>query len=238
MPLIGTQQLRYWTSEISHTADNYNFARTFNDYNEQVGCFGTAPIYQKHFLTRPVIAAEGKFDANNHDYVDLDIKMQDGKKLYFATKDVGEMPQSGITYTYCWGATEEGCFPWVPESYYDDKWLDAAHDVATQTWGEKWHVPSPEEWRLLVENCDYERKEANDSGYGVAGYFFYNKSDRNKYIFLPVEPKSNALMYWSSLKNGTDDAYVFTTEYGYLSYSYYADVSNRTEFAIRPVFVE
>lgn len=51
-------------------------------------------------------------------------------------------------------------------------------------------------------------------------------------------PKSNALMYWSSLKSSRDDAYVFTSEDGYLSYSSYADVSRRTEFAIRPAFVE
>ena len=45
-------------------------------------------------------------------------------------------------------------------------------------------------------------------------------------------------MYWSSLKSSRDDAYVFTSEDGYLSYSSYADVSRRTEFAIRPAFVE
>ena len=60
----------------------------------------------------------------------------------------------------------------------------------------------------------------------------------DKYIFLPVDPKSNALMYWSSLMSSSDDAYVFTSEDGYLSYSRYADVSRHTEFAIRPVFVE
>lgn len=38
--------------------------------------------------------------------------------------------------------------------------------------------------------------------------------------------------------NSRDDAYVFTSEDGHLSYSSYADVSRRTEFAIRPVFVE
>ena len=239
LPVTSNGQFWYWTSEIASTEENYNWARIFNVYNERPGCFGACTISDKAMLTRPVIAAEGVFDANNHEYVDLDIKMQDGRKLYFATMNIGETSPGGSrSHVYCWGATEEGCFPWVPESYYDGKWLDAAHDVATQTWGEKWHVPSPEEWRLLVESCDYERKEAHDSGYGVAGYFFYNKSDHSKFIFLPIDPRSNALMYWSSLMSSRDDAYVFTSEDGYLSYSSYADVSGRTEFAIRPVFVE
>lgn len=233
-----TDELEYWTSEIFGTRNKANYARKFNTYNGQPGCYGACAIEQKSVAIRPVIAAEGTFDANNHDYVDLDIMMQDGRKLYFATMNVGETSPAGYsTHTYCWGATTEGCFPWVPEGYYDDKWLDAAHDVATQTWGEKWHVPSPEEWGLLVEKCDYERKEAWESGYGVAGYFFYNKSDHLKYIFLPVEPMTNELMYWSSLMTGNDDAYVFTTEGGYVSYASYADVK-RAEFAIRPVFAE
>lgn len=76
--------------------------------------------------------------------------------------------------------------------------LDAAHDIATIKWGGDWHIPSPEEWNLLVEQCDYERKEADESGYEVAGYFFYNKSNRNNFIFLPVASWRNGLAYWSS----------------------------------------
>lgn len=233
-----SSQLQYWSSEIMGTGGNVNYVRYFTSNYDKVGCFGGATVENRGFAVRPVIAAEGSFEANGHDYVDLDIKMNNGKKLYFATMNVGETSPAGYeSYTYCWGATTEGCFPWVPESYYNDKWLDAAHDVATQTWGEKWHVPSPEEWRLLVENCDYERKEAYESEYGVAGYFFYNKSDRKKYIFLPVEPLTNELRYWSSLMSGSSDAYVLISQRGHVNYSSYASVA-RTEYAIRPVFVE
>lgn len=76
--------------------------------------------------------------------------------------------------------------------------LDAAHDIATIKWGGDWHIPSPEEWNLLVEQCAHERKEADESGYGVTGYFFYNKSNRNNFIFLPVSSELNGLAYWSS----------------------------------------
>ena len=233
-----SNQLQYWSSEIMGTYGNVNYVKYFSSYDDEPGCFGGASVENRGFAVRPVIAAEGAFEANGHDYVDLDIKMENGKKLYFATMNVGETSPLGYgSHTYCWGAITEGCIPWVPESYYNDKWLDAAHDVATQTWGEKWHVPSLEEWRLLTEKCDYERKEAKESGYGVAGYFFYNKSDHNKFIFLPVDPLSNELRYWSSLMSGRSDAYVFISKRGDVCYSDYASIAC-TEYAIRPVFVE
>ena len=115
--------------------------------------------------------------------------------------------------------------------------LDAAHDIATITWGEKWHIPSVEEWNLLVEKCDYERKEAEESGYGVAGYFFYNKSDRSKYIFLPVSTWSGELEYWTSEISGSSNARTFRSNNGYVGCMGTAGIES-TGFAVRPVFVE
>ena len=43
-------------------------------------------------------------DTLTKDYVDLGIEMSDGKKLYFATRNVGETSPGGIeTYFYRWG---------------------------------------------------------------------------------------------------------------------------------------
>ena len=83
------------------------------------------------------------------DYVDLGIEMSDGKKLYFATRNVGETSPGGIeTYYYQWGATVEGGPAWAPETSYNG-WpighkLDATHDIATIQWGGDWHIPTPE----------------------------------------------------------------------------------------------
>ena len=74
-------------------------------------------------------------DTLPHDYVDLGIEMSDGKKLYFATRNVGETSPGGIeTYFYRWGATVEGGPAWAPNTTYEG-WpaghkLDAAHDIA------------------------------------------------------------------------------------------------------------
>jgi hypothetical protein len=183
-------------------------------FDGEIGCIGMSGLSSSGFSVRPVIASSGEFDANGHEYVDLGLEMSDGKKLYFATMNVGETSPAGcLTKTYRWGATEDNGEEWKPESDSTESpeiRLDAAHDIATITWGEKWHVPSPEEWNLLIEKCDYERKEANESGYGVAGFFFYNKSDHSQSIFLPVSTWSGELAYWSSeLCGNSYSAYVF-----------------------------
>lgn len=177
------------------------------------------------------------------DYVDLGLEMSDGKKLYFATMNVGETSPGGIESSYYrWGTTEANGKAWEPpyEGWPIGHKLDAAHDIATITWGEKWHIPSVEEWNLLIEKCDYERKEADESGYGVAGYFFYNKSDHSKFIFLPVSTWDGELEYWTSEISepyyGMISAYIFSSYEG-RTYIATAGIEN-TGFAVRPVFVE
>ena len=232
--------LKYWTSEINESVS----ALTFRSFNGEVGCMGMAGITSTGFAVRPVIAAIGTFDANGHDYVDLGLEMSNGKKLYFATMNVGETSPGGIESSfYRWGTTEDNGAAWEPpyEGWPIGMRLDAAHDIATITWGEKWHIPSVEEWILLIEKCDYERKEADKSGYGVAGYFFYNKSDRNKFIFLPVSTWSGELEYWTSEisepYNGFVCAHTFSSYEGFVGCNGVAGIEN-TIFAVRPVFVE
>ena len=239
IPFTAWDVVMYWTSDILESLA----PGTFNTFGEYIGAFGEASS-NFELAIRPVIAASGTFDANGHDYVDLGIQTSDGKKLYFATMNVGETSPAGISAGYCWGATKERGEPWIYEP--DAVWpigtkQDAAHDIATIKWGEKWHTPSPEEWKLLVEKCDYERKEADKSGYDVAGYFFYNKKDHSKYIFLPVSLWSDELEYWTSVisepEEGICVAHTFNSYKGNVGCIDVAPLSSRG-YAVRPVFVE
>lgn len=239
---------KYWSSEIAEPLDGFIcVASSFSCFNGTMGCIGLSGIDSDGFAVRPVITAKGTFDANGHDYVDLDIQTSDGKKLYFATMNVGETSPAGFGKNrYRWGATVEDGECWAPDSYSEGGWpagkkLDAAHDIATITWGEKWHTPSREEWNLLVEKCDYERKEANESEYGVAGYCFYNKADHNKFIFLPVSTWSGELEYWTSEISepyeGITSAHTFNSYNGQIGCMGTAGLESSI-FAVRPVFVE
>ena len=94
-------------------------------------------------------------DTHPKDYVDLGLVMDDGRRLYFATRNVGETSPAGFgTNVYRWGAVIEGGAAWNPPSgeiWPKGKKLDAAHDIATITWGEKWHTPSIDEWTQLED---------------------------------------------------------------------------------------
>ena len=238
LPFAAWNEITYWSSEIDWGA------RTLIADREYIGTGSTTSL-NNQLAVRPVIAASGTFNANGREYVDLGIETSDGKKLYFATMNVGETSPGGISAVYQWGATEKDGAAWMPEikntSWPVGKKLDAAHDISTITWGEKWHTPSVKEWNLLVEKCDYERKEANESGYDVAGYFFYNKKDHSKFIFLPVSLWSDELEYWTSETgeplNGSSAAYTFHSSNGKVSCTSTADINSRG-FAVRPVFVE
>ena len=244
MPVsLYDDELMYWSSEIKYSSGTYSDAIYFASDNGTVGPFGWAGTGSTAFAVRPVIAAAGDFNANGHAYVDLGIEMSDGTKLYFATMNVGESNPGGYwSEIYRWGATENNGKQWIKYTGWPaGTKLDAAHDIATITWGEKWHTPSRKEWNLLLEKCDYERKGANESGYGVAGYFFYNKSDHDKFIFLPVSTWSNELEYWSSEISEPEDntcvAYIFESSGQMVSCKNTADIES-TQFAVRPVFVE
>ena len=232
--------LKYWTSEIYQSFDAY----TFRSVDGELGCLFSAGISSTGFVIRPVIVAAGTFNSNGHDYVDLDIETKDGKKLYFATMNMGETSPGGIeSFYYRWGATEAYGQAWDPYNGWPiGMKLDAVHDIATITWGAKWHTPSCEEWNLLVEKCDYERKEADESGYGVAGYFFYNRSDHRKFIFMPVSTWSGELEYWTSEigehSSGIICAYTFSSFEGNVGLLGSRAGIENTGFAVRPVFVE
>ena len=87
--------------------------------------------------------------------------------------------------------------------------LDSADDVARQKWGEKWRIPTAEEWTELVENCSWGWvKIAYGEGY-VEGFKVFSKKNGNS-IFLPVSgicmgvdaiESTKTGYYWSSSLN-------------------------------------
>ena len=70
------------------------------------------------------------------------------------------------------------------ETYALDKAtkLKPEHDAATANWGGSWRMPTIEEQRELLTECNWEWAEVN----GVSGYKVSSKSNSSNYIFLPA----------------------------------------------------
>lgn len=156
---------------------------------------------------------------NGHEYVDL------GLSVKWATCNVGATSPEEFGGNYAWGEIVEKDeyselnYKWndvtkTPKSKYasyyikkynndedygivDNKYvLESSDDVATQTWGEEWRMPTYEEWNELRESCKWSWVEMND----VWGYEIKSKINENV-IFLPVSNKDNIGHYWSSTLN-------------------------------------
>ncbi|MBP5420074.1 MAG: hypothetical protein J6Y72_09735 [Bacteroidales bacterium] len=88
--------------------------------------------------------------------------------------------------------------------YSDSAYLETQDDVATVTLGSDWHIPTPEDWRELVNNCTRVWCEIE----GVYGYKMIGPN--GNYIFLPaagwrsnngISCAGDAGIYWSSYIN-------------------------------------
>jgi len=69
----------------------------------------------------------------------------------------------------------------IPDLIYT---LEPMDDAATVAYGNKWRMPTEDEMRELIENCEIEKLEADNEEYGVAGYKFTGTNGNS--IFLPM----------------------------------------------------
>ena len=124
------------------------------------------------------------------------------------------------------------------------KWYDIAgtqYDVAHVQWGGSWVMPSLNQVKELLDNCDFTWWTTSD---GINGGLFSNKTN-GKSIFLPaagsrsgdddLSPFNTWGWYWSSTQNpyGSDEAYGLHihSPYGWTNYHRYCG------YSVRPVWV-
>lgn len=96
--------------------------------------------------------------------------------------------------------------------------IEPADDAAYQTLGDKWAIPSNEDWKELTENCNFAWQD-NYLGSGTKGYLVTSKTDDTKYIFLPASTGYYSLLkisliyygseYWTSTLNQSNPAYTY-----------------------------
>lgn len=139
-----------------------------------------------------------------HDYIDL------GLSVKWASCNIGGETPYDYGHRYAWGKTEqiislENYDRWGARSIIDGRTrLNPEEDVAHVTWQGRWRLPTMEEFRELIDNCQFELEENGD----VFGVRFTSSKRRfeGNSIFLRAsglfEIDDNGLyeygMYWAA----------------------------------------
>lgn len=187
--------------------------------------------------------------AYGHEYVDL------GLSVKWATMNVGANRPEEYGEYYAWGEIEtkdsytQANYKWWDadkqeytkylKDYYKAPTLEKEDDVAAVKWGGKWRIPTIQEFRELLANCESYYDVLN----GVTGYRFVSKINSNS-IFLPAagDALSNKYelhewgYYHSSTLSSRTDCYEMVYFWA-INYGYVDDITgNRFESnSVRPV---
>ena len=128
---------------------------------------------------------------NGHEYVDLGLP----SGLLWATCNVGASSPEQSGLYFAWGETVGYTADHVKsgERSFDDKSHKAKvisiifslkQDTANHYMGGKWRVPTKDEWRELLDNCDTDWTD-DYNGTRVAGRVFTSKINGNL-VFFPA----------------------------------------------------
>lgn len=154
-----------------------------------------------------------------------------GLSVLWADRNVGASSPEDYGKHYAWGETtakeeyswssyiyfndiDNSGFPWKTDGEFDDDCTPeeltyigediagTTHDVAHLQWGDKWMMPTTQQWNELLENCTWDITTKN----GCRGYVVTSKTNNNS-IFLPMAGfrcdtthycNNEAPFYWSS----------------------------------------
>lgn len=143
-------------------------------------------------------------EVNGHEYVDL------GLSVMWATCNIGAARKEENGDLFVWGLTNPMEESMEVGEYMNSKvggkykyngrprGLSSSDDAAVKQWGKDWRMPTEEEFKELIEDCDWEKTSIN----GIAGYKVINGEDENKWIFLP----GRVVRMWSSSLNRSENS--------------------------------
>lgn len=150
--------------------------------------------------------------AYGHEYVEL------GLSVKWATCNVGANKPEAYGDYFAWGETEtkatysKANYKWWDaeektytkyfKSLYGAPVLEKEDDVASVKWGGEWRMPTIQEFRELMDNCEHYYEEYN----GINGWRFVSKIN-GKSIFLPAagdyDPKLGSVNKFGSYATST-----------------------------------
>ena len=166
---------------------------------------------------------EQQSNENNRSYVDLGLP----SGVKWATYNIGATKPEELGNSYYWGETTTSL---VNNTMYvnvgDDISGNAKYDAARAQWGGDWRMPKYDDFKELVNECDWYGETYN----GVNGFRVYGPNGND--IFLPL------FSYWSSTSyqgnEPNDAAIIFSYDTENNTIGFYYTYRNRM-LPIRPV---
>ena len=195
-----------------------------NRLNEETIIQGKVSVVQK-----------GSGSHNGHEYIDL------GLSVKWATCNIGASKPEDFGGYYAWGETTTKIkyYQKYYKFYLRPGWhgpkykkytsddglirLELEDDAAYINWGDKWRMPTKDEFQELIDNCIWEKTTLN----GVVGLKITSKriGYTNNYIFLP-----SAGYYYEGKYDDYSDGGGFIS-YWTSSYAYSYKVDKSYEFS-------
>ena len=191
----------------------------------------------KHVIDGDTLNEDDLYTVVFYQSVDL------GLSVYWATCNVGATSPEDYGDYYAWGETEtKDTFNLSNSTWYQQDAEDISgteYDVAHVKWGGSWRMPTLDECKELVNDCEWLWTTLND----VKGYQVTGKNGNS--IFLPAAGYRNGTSryragsygyYWSSTPRGSNTQ-VANSLYFYSAYRF-TNWNDRNRYygqSVRPV---
>lgn len=186
---------------LLHNCDQYHFRpefSSFEDFKLCDKCYTTNPFNAKYCRN-----CGHKFDfskgvtKNAHGWVDL------GLSVLWSTEEMHG--------SYMWMRTNGN--PWMDISFEEYKQQDAK-DTASYKWGDKWRMPTKEEFEELVDKCTWEKVLVWENRQFPPYKGKYQKlkalkitgPNGNHIIILP-NIKNTGICYWTATQSADRDGF-------------------------------
>lgn len=243
----GTNQIAGFLIGESASLDHNNYLKKY-DVAGADGMFTIATsdftlIPGKKYYYRAFARDDREWKYAPVDSFDVAGEVDLGLSVKWANVNIGSQNEGSYGNYYQWGAKEPYYSHTVVQYYQGGKNItpESGFDTASELWGGSWRMPTKEEWKELIDNCQWTWVNANGL-FGmrvtskVAGY-----TDRS--IFLPA-----AGYYWDGAwrtDNGGSGDYWTSSFYSGTSAYFQSFWNNATSsaptdpmnfgFTVRPV---
>lgn len=144
-----------------------------------------------------------------------------GLSVKWATMNIGATKPEELGNSFYWGQTsastskdwhEFSLSTLMSHGYIDsNNNLCPSYDTATELWGNKWRMPTKDEFEELIKNCDWKKVKKNDR------WVYLITGPNSNVIYLPLRNYSSydtSCHYWTSTSSSSS------------SKSYYIDLPN------------